>query len=36
MRPLVDEQTADLFEGDRQELPDLWAEFARFSAWASA
>jgi hypothetical protein len=35
MRPLVDEETADLFEGDPLELPSLWSEFARV-AWASA
>lgn len=36
MRPLLDEETGDLFEGDRQELPSLWSEFARASAWANA
>lgn len=35
MRPLLEEETADLLEGDQQELPSLWSEFAK-AAWACA
>lgn len=35
MRPLMDEETAEVFEGHQQELPSLWSEFAR-AAWACA